>query len=175
MNQLDRHKVFRAFNDPEDRSVEFLFLSYRISAIGLNAQGNCRRMILLEPGLGRNEEHQAMGRIHRELQLQPCYIYRLYMVNSMDKYREQKSTEKFIPEIAVYSDGIECAKHLQALLDRHSPEEETGIDTNEGVARAARLLTQKFFNLEGVSHEDGTNVHLVYDQLKRANIELALI
>jgi len=73
-------------------------------------------MILLEPGLSRNDELQAIGRIRREKQTKECYVYRLYMVNSMDKYREWKSTEKFVPEVAVYSDGEDCQKHVEKLM-----------------------------------------------------------
>lgn len=98
LTQLQRHEILKRFNDPDDDSIEYLFVSYLISSQGLNAQGSCCRMILLEPGLSRNEEFQAIGRIHRHLQKEACIVYRLYLTNSMDKYWKSKSTEKFIPE-----------------------------------------------------------------------------
>ncbi|KAK4935412.1 DNA repair protein rad16 [Elasticomyces elasticus] len=167
MGQLERHEIYTRFNNKDDTSIELLFLSYRCSSLGLNVQGDCSRMVLLEPAIARNTELQAIGRIYRDGQEETCYVFRLYLVNSMDKYREHKSTQKFVAEIAVHSEGEECQRKLKELMRKDSPDEDFDLDDAQQLEKACKLLTAHLFNLEATSSEDGDEINLDYQLLKR--------
>lgn len=119
--------------------------------------------------MARNTELQAIGRIYREGQAEQCYIIRLHLINSMDKYRENRSTKKFVAEMAVHSEGAECPRKLEELMRKEYPDEHLNLQNAEQLEEACRLLINHLFNLEEVSGQDGEDINLEYGLLKRSH------
>lgn len=93
-----RGEIVSDFNDPTSSTMA-LVGTYKLLGSGYNLQKTCHALVLLEPASSFNVEGQRIGRLHRLSQKEPQTVFRLFCEGTYDRYREYKSSRKFIPQL----------------------------------------------------------------------------
>jgi hypothetical protein len=169
MTLEQRMAVSNRFNDPEDKSIEILVCSYRVSSLGINLHLDCSDCVLFEPAVNTNTEIQAYGRLHRLGQEKEQRIYRLSMTNSFNEYQEYRMLCKMRAEIAGWiGDKEEIVKELLADSDDDPTHQDLTRPSN--FARAVDLIHSQ---LNGHSSLVVRNpsIFLDYSTLGLANLD----
>ena len=87
-----RSSIVRHFNDPQS-PFAILLLSARAGGVGLNLVG-ANRIFLFEPDWNPATDSQAMGRVYREGQLKPVWIYRLVTKDTLEESIFKRQSQK---------------------------------------------------------------------------------
>ena len=134
-----RQRIVDIFNDPKSPFF-ILFLSTKAGGVGLNLTG-ANRMVLLEPDWNPATDIQAMGRIWREGQTRPVYIYRLVAVNTIEESILKGQSEK--NELNSVVHGI--AHQAEPVTREGESDEETvtSIISNYGSDTASKFSVTK--------------------------------
>lgn len=90
-----------------------MLLSAKAGGCGLNLVG-ANRLVLLDPDWNPATDVQAMGRVYRQGQTKPCYIYRLFTAGTVEELIYQRQCQKL--SLAAVVEGGK-------LKDSWSPEE----------------------------------------------------
>ncbi|KAL4777915.1 hypothetical protein BJX76DRAFT_363239 [Aspergillus varians] len=99
MNESARAQAKSAFTDPNS-NISVLITTYAVGAHGLNLQGACSHVVLLEPALNLNTLIQALGRIHRIGQKLKQKAFILFQDQSISRWFEYNSLRKAMADIA---------------------------------------------------------------------------
>ncbi|KAI9769012.1 MAG: hypothetical protein M1839_003842 [Geoglossum umbratile] len=164
----ERMAVSDSFNDPDDKSIEILLCSYRVSSLGINLHLDCSDCVLFEPAMNTNTEIQAYGRLHRLGQQNEQRVYRLSMANSFNEYQDYRMLCKMRAEIAGWmGDREEIVKELLADGDGDPTHQDLSRPSN--FARAVDLIHSQ---LNGNSSLVARNpsIFLDYSTLGLANL-----
>lgn len=87
-----RQQIVNQFNSPSDPAMAFL-LSTKAGGVGLNLVGG-NRLVLFDADWNPSNDKQTMGRIWREGQKKPVYIYRLFTAGTIEEKIYQRQTAK---------------------------------------------------------------------------------
>lgn len=87
-----RQQIVNQFNSPTDSSMVFL-LSTKAGGVGLNLIG-ANRLVLFDADWNPSNDKQSMGRIWREGQQKPVFIYRLFTAGTIEEKIYQRQTAK---------------------------------------------------------------------------------
>nr|QDO16321.1 DNA repair and recombination protein RAD54B [Lingulodinium polyedra] len=141
-----RVEMVSAFN--ARRGCRAFLLSSRAGGVGLNIVG-ANRLIMLEPDWNPAVDLQAMGRVWRQGQTKPCFIYRLAAHGTLEEKILQRQVRKQGLAIAALDAGArpkaaEEATDMADLrrvfeLDGYGP---TGLPLGGGGAEAGVELPQ---------------------------------
>jgi SNF2 family DNA or RNA helicase len=97
--ETERIAIREAFCNREDKSIQFLLISYRTSGFGLNFHADCHNMVLYEQAININSELQAICRVFRVGQRHSVFVTRLISKNAIDGHRNFKQGEKMLSEV----------------------------------------------------------------------------
>jgi SNF2 family DNA or RNA helicase len=97
--QSEKDVMLRQFNDPE-HPVQFLVVNSRSTAVGVNLQGACHKMLILEMTDNINTVMQAIGRIHRIGQDQVQFIWLVCQLYTYDQNIFTNATAKMLAQVA---------------------------------------------------------------------------
>lgn len=89
----DRNGLVERFNRTSATNFFAFLLSAKAGGVGLNLIG-ANRLILFDCDWNPATDLQAMGRIHRDGQKRPCYIYRFLVMGAMDEKIFQRQVSK---------------------------------------------------------------------------------
>jgi DNA repair and recombination RAD54-like protein len=78
-----RQSMVKKFNAP-DSPFKVVLLSTKAGGVGLNLIG-ANRLVMLDPDWNPSTDHQAMGRVWRDGQTKPVFIYRLACVGTVEE------------------------------------------------------------------------------------------
>lgn len=96
-------------------SVPVFLLSTKAGGCGLNLIGG-NRMVLLDPDWNPSNDKQAMGRIWRDGQLKPVYIYRLFCAGTLEeKIFQRQSCKERLSTVVVDKKKIAASFSLEFL------------------------------------------------------------
>lgn len=97
--------------------VSVFLLSSKAGGCGLNLIGG-NRMVMLDPDWNPSNDKQAMGRIWRDGQLKPVYIYRLFCSGTVEEkiYQRQSCKEK-LSTVVVDKKKIAASFSVQYLKE----------------------------------------------------------
>ncbi|KAI5960080.1 RDH54 [Candida pseudojiufengensis] len=86
-----RNKLVNQFN--KDESINIFLLSSKSGGMGINLIG-ASRLILYDNDWNPSTDLQSMSRIHRDGQLKPCFIYRIFTTGCIDEKIFQRQLMK---------------------------------------------------------------------------------
>ncbi|KAI5952263.1 RDH54 [Candida jiufengensis] len=86
-----RNKLVNQFN--KDESINIFLLSSKSGGMGINLVG-ASRLILYDNDWNPSSDLQSMSRIHRDGQLKPCFIYRIFTTGCIDEKIFQRQLMK---------------------------------------------------------------------------------
>jgi len=78
-----RQSIVHKFNAPRS-PFKVVLLSTKAGGVGLNLVG-ANRLVMLDPDWNPSTDHQAMGRVWRDGQTKPVFIYRIACVGSVEE------------------------------------------------------------------------------------------
>ncbi|KAJ1722517.1 DNA-dependent ATPase protein rad54 [Coemansia erecta] len=114
MNIGKRQHVVDRFNDPRDPSFVFL-LSSKAGGCGINLVG-ANRLVLFDSSFNPAENLQACGRIWRDGQRKPCFIYTMVTTGTVE--------EKIFQRQAYKTSLSTCVIDEQENVERHFSRDE---------------------------------------------------
>lgn len=88
-----RQPLVESFNRSHPEKVFCLLLSSKAGGCGLNLVG-ANRLLLLDPDWNPASDVQAMGRVYRQGQTKPCWIYRLFTTGTVEEVILQRQLQK---------------------------------------------------------------------------------
>lgn len=109
----DRHKIIERFKVSLGEFPVFL-LSSKAGGVGINLVGG-NRMILMEPDWNPSNDLQVMGRVWRDGQLKPVFIYRLFSSGTLDEKIHQLQRQK--------TNLSDCMLDKRSVLSQLTPNE----------------------------------------------------
>ncbi|RLV91457.1 DNA repair and recombination protein RDH54 [Spathaspora sp. JA1] len=123
-----RNKLVNQFN--KSTQIQIFLLSSKSGGMGINLVG-ASRLILFDNDWNPSNDLQSMSRIHRDGQLKPCFIYRIFTTGCIDEkiFQRQlvknKLSDKFLDDDnSAKSDGFDY-QDLKNLF-----EVDTGTSSN---------------------------------------------
>lgn len=90
----ERQKVVKYFNQPAGQFY-IMLLSAKAGGVGLTLTG-ANRLVLMEPDFNPATDAQAMGRVYREGQMKPVYVYRLLGRGTIDEQIIERQVKKVL-------------------------------------------------------------------------------
>ena len=87
-----RQKMVKYFNQPAGQFF-IMLLSAKAGGVGLTLTG-ANRLILMEPDFNPAVDAQAMGRVYREGQAKPVFVYRLLSRGTIDEQIIERQVKK---------------------------------------------------------------------------------
>jgi hypothetical protein len=121
----EKDRIYAKFNDKED-PVKILIVNLRSSAVGLNVQNSCAKILIMDMADNINIIIQAIGRVHRFGQLlQQCiwilclnYTYDQWLwANAITKMMSQIVGEAKIDKPELTQTDIEQAMEAMGTMD----------------------------------------------------------
>lgn len=88
-----RQALVDTFNHTSATRNFCFLLSSKAGGCGLNLIG-ANRLISLDPDWNPASDTQAMGRVYRQGQTKPCFIYRMFTSNTVEEVIYQRQTQK---------------------------------------------------------------------------------
>lgn len=157
-----RQQIVNQFNSPTDPSMVFL-LSTKAGGVGLNLIG-ANRLVLFDADWNPSNDKQSMGRIWREGQKKPVFIYRLFTAGTIEEKIYQRQTAKddlfqclidaknkvkkfsreYLEEIFSISEKCMSFKESSVLTREEHLIEETG----EGILELVRVNLAEWNNIQ---------------------------
>ena len=101
---------------PNNRTIQFLLISYRTSGFGLNFHADCYNMVLYEQAININSEPQAICYVFRVGQKHSVFVIRLISKNAIYGHRNFKQGEKMLSEVVGWSSGAIVERLMTNLL-----------------------------------------------------------
>lgn len=95
----DKADILAKWNDPDD-DAQFLILNSRSSALGLNIQGACSKVVILDMPDNIPTLIQIIGRLHRIGQLFVQYVWVCCVLGTYDQWIFANATAKMMAQIA---------------------------------------------------------------------------
>ncbi|KIW86925.1 uncharacterized protein Z519_12390 [Cladophialophora bantiana CBS 173.52] len=95
----ERSSILAKWNDPTD-PVLFLLLNSRSSALGLNIQGACHKLVIFDMPDNINTVVQMIGRIHRLGQEHVQYVWTVCVLGTYDQWLYSNATAKMLGQLA---------------------------------------------------------------------------
>ncbi len=89
----ERRSKFVDFFNKTDSPITVMLLSAKAGGVGINLVG-ANRLVMLDPDWNPATDQQAMGRVWREGQTKPVFIYRLIAQNSIEESILHRQTGK---------------------------------------------------------------------------------
>ena len=86
--------MVKYFNQPAGQFFVML-LSAKAGGVGLTLTG-ANRLVLMEPDFNPAVDAQAMGRVYREGQTKPVFVYRLLSRGTIDEQIIERQVKKVI-------------------------------------------------------------------------------
>lgn len=131
-----RNKIVQYFNQPSGGRSPFrvLLLSSKAGGVGLNLVG-ANRMIMMEPDWNPANDLQAMGRVWREGQDKPVFIYRLAASGTVEESILRRQTRKL--DLYSLADGKqqEETEGKKRKRKREGEEEHADTESDEDIVR----------------------------------------
>jgi DNA repair and recombination RAD54-like protein len=87
-----RDRIVQAFNNPAN-AINILLLSAKAGGVGLTLTG-ASRIVLVEPDWNPATDAQCMGRVWRQGQTKPVFVYRLLTVGTIEESILQRQSLK---------------------------------------------------------------------------------
>ncbi|KIX01027.1 uncharacterized protein Z518_10093 [Rhinocladiella mackenziei CBS 650.93] len=117
-----KEEILKQFNDPTDPAM-FLIANTRSSALGLNIQGACHKILILEMPDNINTVIQTIGRVHRIGQKEIQYIWLVCVQDTYDQWLFSNATVKMIAQVTGESHMESChftseQKHLMIQMSQ---------------------------------------------------------
>lgn len=139
-SSTNRQHIVKTFNTTSADHHFCLLLSAKAGGCGLNLVG-ANRLILFEPDWNPATDIQAMGRIYRQGQLKPCFIYRLFTSGTVEEVTYQRQYQKGdLATLAVdcgrangYKSGVGLSFSKEELADCFTLKENCLCDTKEKI------------------------------------------
>ncbi|CAG9324533.1 unnamed protein product [Blepharisma stoltei] len=139
-----RLKIVDKFNSPGSSEIVFL-LSCKAGGVGLNLVG-ANRLIIADPDWNPSNDKQVMGRIWRDGQSKPVYIYRLFSTGTIDEkiFQRQHAKETLSSTIIdskqfASSFSKRYLKELFTLSPNCMSFEDSGIDLHKSAYKGSLL------------------------------------
>eukprot|EP01038_Epipyxis_sp_PR26KG_P005214 gene5214-7254_t len=141
-----RMKIVQHFNNPQSPFF-IMLLSSKAGGVGLNLIGG-NRMILMEPDWNPANDQQAMGRVWRDGQQKPVFIYRLIAKSTIEETilsrQADKSSLSSLISTGVTSHGL--------LTDNHE-----AIVENEEIKSIVKLTNLSMKGLKALVNPGNNN------------------
>lgn len=94
----ERSRITGKFNDPAD-PVPFMIASFRSTALGVNLQSGCHRLVMMSTPDNLSLVMQTIGRIHRIGQLRPQYVWLVGLDFSYDQLLQHGMVRKMVTQL----------------------------------------------------------------------------
>lgn len=171
--EAERIAIREAFCNREDKSIQFLLISYRTSGFGLNFHADCHNMVLYEQAVNINSELQAICRVFRVGQKHGVFITRLISKNAIDGHRNFKQGEKMLSEVVGWSSGAIAERLMTNLLVKAGVRPDAIDFENPEILRQASWAV--IGQLRGSDEEDisSPTPHIQYYSLSKRTLTLA--
>ncbi|EGW32719.1 uncharacterized protein SPAPADRAFT_70719 [Spathaspora passalidarum NRRL Y-27907] len=174
-----RNKLVNQFN--KSSQIQVFLLSSKSGGMGINLVG-ASRLILFDNDWNPSNDLQSMSRIHRDGQLKPCFIYRIFTTGCIDEkiFQRQlvknKLSDKFLDDDnSAKSDGFD----YQDLKNLFEVDIETNSNTHDllecGCGGDGTVTTQEpESEKEEDEEESQANMEDNGDVLHKRSIKFAL-